>query len=245
MSIGYIYKISNKINDKIYIGQTKYSIEKRWKEHLYNVDKRDQTLYLAMRKYQKDNFYIEQLEEVELHLLDEREIFWIQELKTVSPNGYNITSGGSFGHCNPMYIPEIAKKVSLKFMGNLNPAKRPEVREKIRVKALGRIVSKESREKMSKNNAKYWAHHPACEQMKNSFTEYHKLDHTGSNNPSAVPVARLDKKTEEILQEYVTIKAAIDWILDNTDRVIAQASNISQCVTGKQKTAFGFKWKRI
>ena len=58
--IGYIYKITNDINGKIYIGQTTRTVEKRWKEHLY-LAKKDSSLYLhrSMRKYDARNFSIE------------------------------------------------------------------------------------------------------------------------------------------------------------------------------------------
>lgn len=111
-----------------------------------------------MNKYGISNFYIEELEKVnEGQSLDEREIFYIKKYNSISPNGYNITKGGSkFRDDNPMYHEEIRKKVSEQFKGEKNPAKRPEVKEKIRLKAIGRKASKETREKMSKNSAKIW-----------------------------------------------------------------------------------------
>lgn len=50
-------------------------------------------LYLAMRKYGRENFSFTILEECELELLKEREIYWIEKLKTYD-NGYNATRGG-------------------------------------------------------------------------------------------------------------------------------------------------------
>ena len=58
--MSYIYKIINDINDKVYIGQTSYSLETRFKEHLYKVNL-DRPLYRAMRKYGIDNFHIEEI----------------------------------------------------------------------------------------------------------------------------------------------------------------------------------------
>ena len=49
--MGYIYIIKNNVNSKVYIGQTKKSIEERWKEHIYSSTYRNQILYMAMRKY--------------------------------------------------------------------------------------------------------------------------------------------------------------------------------------------------
>ena len=96
-NMGFIYKISNKINDKIYIGQTKRSVTERFYKHLYDCDREGYDKYLlykAMRKYGKDNFYIEVIEEVEDSQLDIREKYWISILKTFGENGYNMTIGG-------------------------------------------------------------------------------------------------------------------------------------------------------
>ncbi|MBR5914145.1 MAG: GIY-YIG nuclease family protein [Selenomonadaceae bacterium] len=88
-----IYKITNLINGKIYVGQTKFSVEKRFKEHA----KADSLIGRAIRKYGKENFKIEVIETCKTFIeLNEREIFWIAKLNCKVPNGYNIADGGSF-----------------------------------------------------------------------------------------------------------------------------------------------------
>lgn len=94
--IGYVYKITNLINQKSYIGKTIYSIEKRWKEHCRDYKKlecRERPLYRAMNKYGLENFSIKLIEEVDIKNLSEREIYWIEYYHTFS-NGYNATLGG-------------------------------------------------------------------------------------------------------------------------------------------------------
>lgn len=95
---GFIYKITNKVNNKVYIGQTRYTIESRWRQHLknYNVEHRKQPLYQAFAKYGIENFEVEQVEEVNVDKLDEREIFWIAKYDSFK-NGYNATLGGQEG----------------------------------------------------------------------------------------------------------------------------------------------------
>lgn len=48
--MGYIYKITNDINDKIYIGKTINTLKERWTQHLNSINKKRTHLYLAMKK---------------------------------------------------------------------------------------------------------------------------------------------------------------------------------------------------
>ena len=72
--MGYIYKISNTVNNKVYIGQTVFSTEERWKQHIsasFDTGFRgDNLLYRAMRKYGRDKFHIETIEKA-LALIDD------------------------------------------------------------------------------------------------------------------------------------------------------------------------------
>ena len=114
--MAYIYKITNLINKKLYIGKTSSSIEERFKEHIKDSKKErceKRPLYDAMNKYGIENFCIEQIEEVENdEIASEREQFWIEKLRTYigfsDCNGYNATLGGdSKRYYN---YTEIAKK---------------------------------------------------------------------------------------------------------------------------------------
>ena len=92
--MAYIYKISNNINNKIYIGKTNLTIEKRFKEHCSDAFKdrnEKRPLYAAMRKYGIENFSIEKIEET--NNPEERETYWIEYYGSFK-NGYNATMGG-------------------------------------------------------------------------------------------------------------------------------------------------------
>ena len=89
--MSYIYKITNIINGKSYIGQTSRTIEDRWKEHLHN--NHDIPLVRAFKKYGIENFKIECLEECSESMVNERECYWISYYDTYY-NGYNATLGG-------------------------------------------------------------------------------------------------------------------------------------------------------
>lgn len=88
---GIIYKITNKVNNKSYIGQTRYTIEFRWRQHIHKKD--DTYFHRAIRKYGIENFSIEVLEECDYSRLNEREIFYIAKYNTFK-EGYNLTIGG-------------------------------------------------------------------------------------------------------------------------------------------------------
>lgn len=92
-----IYKITNKINNKIYIGKST-DIEKRWKYHIshYNYEREyNKPLYKAFRKYGVENFSFEIIEECLLDI-DEKEKYWINFYNSYK-NGYNATIGGEGG----------------------------------------------------------------------------------------------------------------------------------------------------
>lgn len=85
-----IYKITNKINGKSYIGQSN-NITRRFKEHCY----RDKLIIdQAIKKYGENNFNFEILEECTIEQLNEKEEYWIKFFQT-NINGYNFSTGGN------------------------------------------------------------------------------------------------------------------------------------------------------
>lgn len=94
--MAYIYKITNLINKKIYVGKTSFTIQKRWQEHKKDASKnnfKNRPLYAALLKYGFENFSIEILEECSNELVNKREVFWIKKLDSYE-SGYNATLGG-------------------------------------------------------------------------------------------------------------------------------------------------------
>jgi len=96
--MGYIYKITNDINDKIYIGQTTRSIKVRWDAHINRANNGDKEMHIcsAIKKYGAEHFNIEKIEECENDILDNREIYWIEYFNSYRC-GYNSTIGGGGG----------------------------------------------------------------------------------------------------------------------------------------------------
>ena len=91
MSIG-IYKITNLLNNKIYVGQST-NIEKRFYQHTI---RNQQYIDQEIQKYGKENFSFEILETCLPEQLNEREIYWIDYFKSYD-NGYNQNPGGNTG----------------------------------------------------------------------------------------------------------------------------------------------------
>lgn len=88
--MGVIYKWTNKVNGKSYIGQT-INEEGRKKDHINGRYKC--YFHDAIKKYGLENFDYEVLEQIEESKLSEREIYWIKYFDTYN-NGYNLTEGG-------------------------------------------------------------------------------------------------------------------------------------------------------
>lgn len=94
--MAYIYKITNIINNKCYIGKTLNTVQERWREHCSDYKKRDEEkrpLYSAMKKYGIKNFKIEEIEQCSENVANEREKYWIEYYGSFH-NGYNATLGG-------------------------------------------------------------------------------------------------------------------------------------------------------
>ena len=98
-----IYKITNKINGKVYIGQSK-DIYKRWNEHRKECRKKKKNiaLYCALAKYGCDNFSYDILERCDESELDDLEIKYIKQYRSYigfeDGWGYNMTLGGQLCH---------------------------------------------------------------------------------------------------------------------------------------------------
>lgn len=101
---GYIYKIYNDCNDKLYIGQTITTLQERWHGHMSakSNPKYKSVLYKAMRKYGKDNFHIEELLKIEADTVESlvrrlnklEQEYILRYHSSIYENGYNVEWGG-------------------------------------------------------------------------------------------------------------------------------------------------------
>ena len=87
-----IYKIENKINGKIYIGQSN-NIQRRFQEHQTKGTSSRIPVDIAIQKYGKDNFTYTVIEETTIDKLNQAEEFWINYFNSIE-TGYNCSKGG-------------------------------------------------------------------------------------------------------------------------------------------------------
>ncbi len=141
-----IYKITNKINGKCYVGQTTKSIEQRWKAHCWQCNfNNNMIIYRAIKKYGKENFSIEKICDCQNQKeLNESEVKYIKYFDTMCPNGYNLCGGGG----GTGIMSDIVKKKISK--AHIGKKATPETREKLRISHLGFKVSDKTKRKLSK-----------------------------------------------------------------------------------------------
>lgn len=139
---GVIYKITNKINGKSYVGKTTMLLNQRMASHRCA----DTVIGKAIRKYGWENFNVEVLEECETaEQLNEREIFWIAALNCKTPNGYNRSNGGD-GPTGYSHSDEARAKLSAAGKGR---KKSPEHRAKIGAGNRGKKQTPEAKAKIA------------------------------------------------------------------------------------------------
>lgn len=138
-----IYKIQNKITNKIYIGKTSKSLEIRWKNHLKCVNKKiNRCLYDSINKYGINNFIIEELCKATKENINDLEKFYINEYNSLYPNGYNMTNGGDGGYTLEKWSNEDREKLYKK-QGEKRKGKRSsEWRQAISLGAIEREKNK-------------------------------------------------------------------------------------------------------
>jgi hypothetical protein len=181
-----IYKIENKINGKIYIGQTTKSIESRFLSH----SKGDMVIGRAIKKYGIQSFKISVIDTAtDKKVLNEKEKYWIAKLNSLTPNGYNVSIGGTGGNLgdlvnkkikNAMQSEEVRKKI---IEANTGRKQSKETVMKRISKVVGRKNTEETKAKMRHPHKKM----QDTSKMKKPKTEEHKknigLASKGRKNP--------------------------------------------------------------
>ena len=239
--MGYIYKITNLINQKIYIGKTTDTIANRFSKHKYeaiNCLEQISPLHSAMRKYGTNNFIIEEIEECNGDSLSEREKYWINFYNSYEDKdiGYNATTGGEG---NPKY--DRKQILSLWNEGynqteiaNIIGCERHTISKYLKdVTTLEERLDKKRRNQ-SKNSQDYsqyekepfielWQQGYSAKEISNILHCHEKTvakrikevstleERRHRSGRKGTPVCKIDKDTGEILQKFPSVTAAAKY----------------------------------
>ena len=232
-----IYLITNLVNGKQYVGQTIRTIEDRWGNHLCK-NSGCTAMRRAIEKYGKESFEIHEIDSAKTQSeLDSKERFWIRELNTLSPNGYNLTSGGD------------------------HVTFTDETKDKLRAANIGRKHSKETRSRLSSILRTQWARgerkgHPISDKNKCLLANYVR-EHGSWNkglpkelNPlTGKPKSQTtkDKISKSLSKPILCVETntVFDSAQNATKELGIQFSNISRCLHGRSHTAGGYHWRWV
>ena len=221
---GIIYMVKNKINNKLYFGQTTCeTFDERYHGGLLKTH--NQHLKRSFEKYGIENFEINKMFDVACSQdeLDKLEDMYICLYDTLNPKfGYNKRRGGSHGK----HTEETKRKISKK---NKNRKRTQQQREKISSSMKGRYVSEETRQKMSE--AQKGENHPFYGKKHTDETKK-KMSETRNKKVSQFTL------DGHFIKEYDSLSQAASETGINI-------ATISLCCNGKTKTGSGFIWKRL
>ena len=231
-----IYLITNNINGKKYIGQSR-NLVKRWNNHKDQGRHNHSTLLIhnAMREYGIDNFSFDILLECPIDMLDVWESDMIRLYDTFVPNGYNIRDGKKG-------ITEEERLKLSKRMKENNPMKNPDIAERVGNKLKGTHHSRVSEYQIEVTKKRMRENNP----MKNpDVVKKVKMKMTGRKQDKE-RVIRNSKYTN-ILQFSKDGKFIKKWdlISDIEKELDIDHWGIYAVLNGKQKTAGGYIWKCI
>lgn len=157
------YKITNLNNNKVYIGITKCSINKRWSEHKSKSKSYNTHLYKSIRKHGINSFKIEILKEFNNEQdMYSYEIESIQKYNSRNRSyGYNNSIGGEISSKGRKLSEETKKKISERQKNRCRPRHSEETKKKISDRAKGRDMTKATISSANKRRGKP-AHNRVC-----------------------------------------------------------------------------------
>lgn len=242
-----IYKITNNKTGKMYIGQTSHDITYRWELHMHDYErgrKSNYPLYSAFAKYGVDNFTIEVLKDniQSFEELDYWEKFYIRELSTLSPNGYNLTAGGQGIH-GYHHTDDAKKRIGESVMHNKDKIYTVERAKKISDALSGRKFSIEHKKKLS-DIAK------SRTGEKNPFYNKRHSDDTKRriSLKNSKPIEQYDRVTGELINRFNTKRDAAMYVLSNhltNAKVDSVMQAIGFCCMNLRSVSYGYVWKYV
>ena len=235
-----IYKITNKINGKSYIGQTIRTIKERWNEHCKSTSDCS-AIANAIRKQGKENFIVNIIfTAYSIEELNKAESELISSFNTMSPNGYNLSTGGM----NFIRSEETKKKMSQHQIGEGNHRFGTKASVETRIKKskavsgdknpfFGRTHKEDTRKILSDIN-KNRTVQPRLG-MKHSKKSRQKMS---MSHKGHMPVNCMAVRCNETGLVYQSVsQAAKSLSIDNSD--------ICKHLKGKRKSCKGYTFSRV
>lgn len=224
-----IYKITNKITNYSYIGQSK-NIKRRFIEHRTITHEHNKLLKEDFIKYGLDSFEFDVLEECQENELHDKEVYWVDKIQPQ----YNKTAGGTGakGHKVSKETRIILSQKGKEFWNNLSKEKQQEIiRNNLTGWGVGHQVSAETREKLRKANLGKKRDKSSVNKFKETMKLKYKNGYVKDNSKCRKMVICLE--TNKI---YESVKEAA---LDNN----IGPTNVSGVVTGRYKTTHGLHFQ--
>lgn len=214
----YIYKITNLVNGKLYIGQTITSIKTRFSKHCGNEK---QLISYAIHKYGVENFRVEEIDRAETREeLDEKERYWIKHYSSQVPNGYNLESGGN---ANKEISEETRQKLREAHQGEKAPW-------------YGKHLTEETRAKLSASHmgkCKYWQGKKRSPETIEKISANRKGKTVGASHVQSVKIRCVDT---DIVYDSIGEAGRLSGV---------SRTGIINALKGRSKSAGGHKWEYV
>lgn len=236
-----IYKITNRINGKIYIGQTIKTVEHRWMLHC-SEHSGCLALSSAIKKYGKESFVVEVIDKASsMAELNEKEIFWIKNCGAMYPAGYNLREGGENGG----KLSENTKsKISRANKGRVHTAQaRKNMSEAGKGRKCwwsGKKMPREAVEKAIKSRSGY----KHSEETKLKMSQSHK----GKTVPDSMRkhLSEMNKgKPTHLSKGVMCVETGDTFICASEAEREYKTGHIIEVCRGKRKTAGGYHWQYL
>jgi group I intron endonuclease len=254
--MGFIYRITNIENKKVYIGQTTQDDPmKRWKGHLGAIKsgRACPVLKNAVKHYGVDKFKFEVIIICFDEDLDQFEKEYIKKYNCIVPNGYNVQEGGSEGGFfkGHHHTEEAKKNISEKIQEYYaNPDARKEHGKKV-----SDALKKSEKWKAAIAEGKLGPKKPRTEEHKKNLSEslkkfYENADLQNRSKKTQETKAKHSKIMTELNGRHVN-QYSLTGEYMNTYPSIAEGAKqnglqrkaVQACVSGRTKTSGGFVWK--
>ena len=232
-----IYMIRNRINNKVYIGQS-IDLVRREGDHFSDLRRGIHTnthLQSSFNKYGEVNFEFIVLEYCDETKLDELEIYYINQYKSYdSEYGYNKTFGGQGGLMR--HTDETRRKIS-----ENSASRRPEVRQKLRKASMGHVVTEDMRRRIGEGH-KGMKH---TEETKQILREKNLGKILSEETKSKISKSLTNGKTSKSVTQFNLDGSLVKvWVsASEAGRNGFSCTKIIACCRGRNKTHKGYIWK--